>query len=89
MGELAGVCLRNSPFPRETWSYPVAPSRCEHRSDVCNHSNTNQGPVSVLRSREAAMSKGDFYWILLAATDNLTDKFFEGGSRGWGHMFYM
>jgi len=45
--------------------------------------------VSVLRSREAAISRGEFYWILLAATEDLSDKFLEGGSRSWGHMFYM
>ena len=89
MGELAGVCLRNSPFPRETWYISVAPSRREHRSDVRNRSTTNRGPVSVLRSHEAAISRGEFYWILLAATEDLSDKFLERGGRGWGHMFYM
>jgi len=89
MGELTGACLRNSPFPRETWSYSVAPSRHEHRSDVRKRSTTNRGPVSVLRSCETVISRGEFYWILLAATEDLSDKFLGGGGRGWGHMFYM
>ena len=45
--------------------------------------------MSVLRSREAAISRGEFNWILLAATEDLSDKFLEGGGRGWGLMFYM
>jgi len=47
------------------------------------------GPVSVLRSREAEISKGEFYWILSAASEHLSDKFLEGDGRGWGHIFYM
>ena len=70
MGELTGACLRNSPVPRETWSYSVAPSRHEHRSDVRKRATTNHGPVSVLRSRESVISRGEFYWIHLAATEN-------------------
>jgi len=45
--------------------------------------------MSVLRSHEATISRGKFYWILLAGTEDLSDKFFEGGNRGWGHIFYM
>jgi hypothetical protein len=35
------------------------------------------------------ISRGEFYWILLAATEDLSDKFLGGGGWGWGHMFYM
>ena len=57
-------------------------------SDVRKRSTTNQGLVSVLRSREAVICRGEFYWILFAPTEDLSDKFLGGGGRGWGHMFY-
>jgi len=55
-------------------------------SDVCNRSKTNQGPVSFLQSRQAVISRGEFYWIFLAATDDVL----RGGQPGLGsHVLHV
>jgi len=81
------------PSPGKLGPISVAPSRSEHRSDVRNRSTTNRGLVSVLRSREAAISRGgEFYWILLAATEDLSDKFLllRGRQPGLGsHVLHV
>jgi len=55
------------PSPGKPGHISVEPSRHEHRSDVHNRSNTNQGPVSVLRNRETATSRE---WGLLDSFGN-------------------
>jgi len=78
------------PSPGKPGPILVAPSRREHRSDVRKRSTTNQGPVSVLRSRGAVISRGEFYWILLAVTGYLSDKVFRGRQPGLGsHVVHV